>query len=296
MEQRALEVIRNIRHGHLLDIQFATRVADCLVIGMPLCDQSLMDRLNDCLKERRPGVPRKELLRYMDELARAVDCLNEPRHPVEDGSLVGVQHRDIKPHNIFLVGGSVRLADFGLAKILAATVASTQGSMSPSYAAPEVIQGQFSRWSDQYSLAATYCELRTGRPPFEGDNAMQIIYAHVHRLPDLPGLPEEERRVVARALAKPPEQRWPTCRAFVHALIVAAREDDRRRSVPAGNPAGPSAVGARRSSLRQRWLHPSPPPVSPTRILHTLRPRRPMAGSVAPDWRPWRSSSSCCWR
>ena len=60
----------------------------------------------------------------MDELARAVDFLNEPRHPAGDGSLVGVQHRDIKPHNIFLVGGSVRLADFGLAKVLEASRAS----------------------------------------------------------------------------------------------------------------------------------------------------------------------------
>ena len=183
MEQRALEVIRNIRHPHLLDVQFATRVDDCLVIAMPLCDQSLMDRLRACLAERRPGVPRNELLRYMDELARAVDFLNEPRHRAEDGSLVGVQHRDIKPHNIFLVGGSVRLADFGLAKILAASGASTQGSMSPNYVAPEVIEGQVSRWSDQYSLAVTYCQLRTGRLPFVGETAIQIIYAHVHTCP-----------------------------------------------------------------------------------------------------------------
>jgi serine/threonine-protein kinase len=128
VEQRALKVIRNIRHGHLLDVQFATRVGDCLVIAMPLCDQSLLDRLNACRAEGRPGVPRNELLRYMDELARAVDYLNEPRHRAEDGSLVGVQHRDIKPANIFLLGGSVRLADFGLAKVLAATVASTRGA------------------------------------------------------------------------------------------------------------------------------------------------------------------------
>jgi formylglycine-generating enzyme required for sulfatase activity len=266
VEQRALEVIRRIRHGHLLDVQFTTRVADCLMIAMPLCDQSLLDRLRACQAEGRPGVPRNELLRYMDELARAVDYLNEPRHLAEDGSLVGIQHRDIKPHNIFLMGGSVRLADFGLAKILAATAASAQGSMSPHYAAPEVIQGKFSRWSDQYSLAATYFELRSGRPLFQGENALQIIYAHVHTFPELTGLVEAERAAVARALAKRPEERWPTCRAFVHALILGAREDDRRMSEselrrPPDTRAEPGTRGF--TNLQQTQ---QPPPIPSTRI------------------------------
>ena len=82
-EQRALEVIRNIRHPHLLDVQFAIRVEDCLVIAMPLCDESLMDRLRACQGRGLPGLPRDELLGYMDELARAVDFLNEPRHSAE---------------------------------------------------------------------------------------------------------------------------------------------------------------------------------------------------------------------
>src|SRR5205823_5543766 len=69
VEQRSLEVIRQIRHPHLLDVQFATRVDDCLVIAMPLCDESLMDRLRAC----PAGMPRKELLGYMVDLARAVD-------------------------------------------------------------------------------------------------------------------------------------------------------------------------------------------------------------------------------
>jgi formylglycine-generating enzyme required for sulfatase activity len=253
VEQRALEVICNIRHGHLLDVQFATRVADCLVIAMPLCDQSLLDRLNACRAEGRPGVPRNELLRYMDELARAVDYLNEPRHRSEDGSVVGIQHRDIKPGNIFLLGGSVRLADFGLAKMLSATMASTRGSMTPSYAAPEVVEGKFSRWSDQYALAATYCELRTGRPPFAGDNPLQIIYAHVHQTPELADIPGEERQAVARALAKKPEERWPTCHEFVRALIVGAREDDRRATAPAAAETKPPETQV-------------PPPIPPTRI------------------------------
>src|SRR4051812_4782026 len=138
VEQRALEIIRDIRHPHLLDVQFATRVEDCLVIAMPLCDQSLMDRLHACKAEGLPGLPRDELLGYMEELARAVDFLNEPHQQVSGEVRSGVQHRDIKPHNIFLVGGSVRLADFGLAKVLEADTASHTGCMSPTYVAPEV--------------------------------------------------------------------------------------------------------------------------------------------------------------
>jgi formylglycine-generating enzyme required for sulfatase activity len=230
VEQRALHVIRNIRHPHLLDIQFAAQVEDCLVFAMPLCDASLLDRLRACQKKGLPGVPRDELIGYMVDLARAVDYLNEPRHPTEDGTLVGVQHRDIKPHNIFLVGDSVRLADFGLAKVLQASRRSHTGGMSVDYVAPEVPAGQVTRWSDQYSLAATYLQLRTGRLPFEGESFVQIIYAHMHTPPDLSGLPEEERPVVARALAKKPEERWPTCREFVRALVATRGGDARRVS------------------------------------------------------------------
>jgi formylglycine-generating enzyme required for sulfatase activity len=217
VEQRSLDVIRHIRHPHLLDVQFATRVADCLIIAMPLCDESLMDRLRASPR----GLPPDELLVYMDELARAVDYLNEPNHRASDGKLVGVQHRDIKPHNIFLVGGSVRLADFGLAKILAATSVSHTGSMSPHYVAPEVAEGRVSQRSDQYALAVTYHHLRTGKLPFQGESVLQIIYAHILGEPDLSGLPEHERPVVARALARRPEDRWPSCRAFVRALVAS---------------------------------------------------------------------------
>src|SRR5271156_3509472 len=54
-EQRALETIRDIRHPHLLDVQFAVLVEDYLVIAMPLCDRSLKDRLEECYREGRPG-------------------------------------------------------------------------------------------------------------------------------------------------------------------------------------------------------------------------------------------------
>ena len=229
-ELRALEVIRNIRHPHLLDVQFAVPVEDCLIVAMPLCDQSLWDRLKECQKEGRPGLPRDELIGYMEELARAIDFLNEPRHPAGDGHLVGVQHRDIKPQNIFLVGGSVRLADFGLAKILEASCANHTGSMSPHYVAPEALKGTVAPQSDQYSLAVTYCQLRTGKLPVTGKSISEIIYNHLNAIPDLLALPEEERPVIGRALAKEPGARWPTCRAFVIGLEEAALADDGRRA------------------------------------------------------------------
>jgi serine/threonine-protein kinase len=228
-ELRGLEVIRNIRHPHLLDVQFAAQVEDCLVVAMPLCDESLWDLFKECRKEGRPGLPRDELFRLMGELAEAVDFLNEPRHPAGDGRLVGVQHRDIKPQNIFLVGGSVRLADFGLAKILEASCAIHTGSMSPHYVAPEALKGTVAPQSDQYSLAVTYCQLRTGTLPVTGKTIGEIIYNHLNGTPDLSALPAEERPVVGRALAKEPGARWPSCRAFVIGLREAASAEDGRR-------------------------------------------------------------------
>jgi formylglycine-generating enzyme required for sulfatase activity len=261
VEQRSLDVIRNIRHPNLLDVQFATRVADCLIIAMPLCDESLMDRL----RASPHGLPRGKLLVYMDELSRAVDYLNEPNHRSSDGTMVGVQHRDIKPHNIFLVGGSVRLADFGLAKILAATSASHTGSMSPHYVAPEVVEGRVSQRSDQYALAITYCQLRTGKLPFQGDSVLQIIYAHIHGEPDLFALPEHERPVVARALARRPEDRWPSCRVFVRALVSSG--------------SAPAAGGA------SRLPETAPlPPIAPT-LLEDQSPIRVDTATTTPGHR-----------
>src|SRR5205823_6312901 len=93
-----------------------------------------------------PGIPREELLEYLREAAKGIDHLNG----------LDIQHRDIKPQNLLLVGGSVKVADFGLAKLLEHSVATNSGSMTPAYAAPEFLNGQTTAQSDQYSLAVTY--------------------------------------------------------------------------------------------------------------------------------------------
>jgi tetratricopeptide (TPR) repeat protein len=91
--------------------------------------------------------------------------------------------------------------------------------MTFAYAAPEFFRGETSGRSDQYSLAVTYCHLRGGRLPFHGNDA-QLMAGHLGQPPDLTMLPPEERVAVARALAKDPDDRWPSCRDFVDAVRV----------------------------------------------------------------------------
>src|SRR5205807_3850059 len=135
-----------------------------LILALELGEGTLMDRLKEVQAAGLPGIPPAELLDHMRDAARGLDYLNGR----------GIQHRDVKPHNFLLVGGGVKVADFGLAKLLEHTLTSNTGSLTPAYAAPEFFKGQTSTLSDQYSLAVSYCELRGGRLPFNG-NAMQLM-------------------------------------------------------------------------------------------------------------------------
>src|SRR5207302_2800471 len=125
------------------------------------------------------GIPREELLRYMEETAEALDLMNQHYQ---------LQHLDIKPQNLFLVHSHIKVADFGLVKDLEGMVASVTGGVTPVYAAPETFDGYVSRFCDQYSLAIVYQELLTGRRPFAGTNVRQLILQHVQGTPDVSSL------------------------------------------------------------------------------------------------------------
>ena len=213
----ALEVVRGIRHPNLVVSFGAWQVEDVLIVGMELADRSLGDRLLEATAQGLRGIPREELLGYLADVASAIDYLNSDRHVLEGRNGVGLQHRDLKPQNILLFGDGAKVADFGQSRILDRGTSGGAGPCSLPYTAPECFGGKASRHSDQYSLAVTYCQLRGGHLPYDGDGD-RVKAGHLAGTPDLGGLPEAERPVVARALAKRPEERWPDCQAFMSAL------------------------------------------------------------------------------
>jgi serine/threonine protein kinase len=195
-----------------------------LIIAMQLGSMSLHKRLEDCREQGLPGVPVAELLEYLEQAARGIDFLNKPIHDLGKGP-VPIVHGDVKPHNILVVGDAAVVCDFGLARAVETLRKTSMAPVTVAYAAPESFKGKVTPTSDQYSLAITYAELRTGRLPFdETMTPYQVMEAHVTRNLDFNRLPEPERLVVLRATEGNPEDRWPSSRDMILALRYAAAQ------------------------------------------------------------------------
>jgi serine/threonine protein kinase len=214
-ELKALERVRCIRHPFILSTERYDIVDGQLLIVMELADCNIEQRLRQHQEQGLPGIPRGELLGYMIEASEALDVMSRE---------YDLQHLDIKPQNIFLIGGHVKVADFGLVKDLEGCTASVTGGVTPVYAPPETFDGWVSRNTDQYSLAIVYQELLTGCRPFPGPSARQYMMQHLTAEPDVSFLPVCDRPIVRRALSKDPKDRFGTCREFVDALRDAGRQ------------------------------------------------------------------------
>jgi serine/threonine protein kinase len=172
-------------------------------------------------------------------VARALPILIKACGALEEAHKAGIIHRDLKPENIFLVqNASVRdfpkLLDFGLAKVgerqlRPGSVILTQEGMvfgTPEFMSPEQAQGKvLTPASDVYSLAVILYEVLTGKLPFDAKSAMDYIQLHVMGKP----IPLNQRvtgkvfppmleRIVERALAKRPEERFASAEEFGRAM------------------------------------------------------------------------------
>ncbi|MFI9272467.1 Stk1 family PASTA domain-containing Ser/Thr kinase [Kitasatospora sp. NPDC052896] len=203
----------------------------------------------------------------------ALDVLEPVLAALGAAHRAGLVHRDVKPENVLINdGGMVKVADFGLVRLLSGTEATGSSATTPgvvlgtvSYLAPEQVQpgAATDQRVDVYAAGIMLYELLTGSKPYAGENPMQVIYRHLHETvpaPSLtvPGLPPELDAIVAAATARDPQARpWDAVE------LLAALQRLRRSLTPAQLDAEPPASSRptpRFATNEATSVIPAPPP------------------------------------
>ena len=197
VELRGVSQCLNLKHPNLVTIfdirQDAER--DHWIVMEYVGGQSL----HDALQQHPDGMPLQQVLNWLTGLTAGLSFLHDR----------GLVHRDLKPANIFSDGGVVKVGDVGLSKFISESrrSAQTQSVGTVYYMAPEVARGRYGREVDVYSLGIMLYEMMTGRVPFEGESAGEILMKHLTAEPDLRLLPAPLKTVIAASLEKDPERR-----------------------------------------------------------------------------------------
>lgn len=146
------------------------------------------------------GLPRELVREWFSALARAVAYLHDH----------GIVHRDLKPANVFIENGVVKVGDYGLSKSISTSerTAQTQSVGTVHYMAPEISTGNYNKQIDIYAAGVILYEMVTGRVPFDGESAGEILMKHLTSPPDLSKVPREWVAIISRALSKNPANRY----------------------------------------------------------------------------------------
>ncbi len=231
---REIEIAARLSHPHIVPLFDSGGVDGILYYVMPLLSEgSLRGRLN-----RDKQIPLGEAVRIINETAAGLDFAHE----------AGVIHRDIKPANIMFSGGEVMLADFGVATAVAAKggealTATGLAVGTPAYMSPEQSAGvhDVEARSDVYALGCVAYEMLAGSPPFEGPTPQAVqarkMSGEVQSLRVVRDtVPPAAERVIRKALAPTPADRYATAGELAAALRGAIASPEGTRPGVAGRP------------------------------------------------------------
>jgi serine/threonine protein kinase len=262
LEARA---VAKLRHPNIVQVYDFDTIDDQPYLVMEyISGPSLSTYLND-LHKRGGRLGLSLISRLLTRLASALQYAHES----------GVIHRDIKPGNILLTSRSIRilpgetlpldlepvLTDFGLVRFLNSSRQTVSGLITgtPAYMSPEQALGQTTdERTDIYSLGIVLYELLSGRVPFDGETTMSILLKHINEAPPpVPGLSPALQRVLDRALAKSPAERFENTEEFAatfNASLEQTSDASTLVTIPQVLPTRADKAPATRSP--RRWLLP----------------------------------------
>jgi serine/threonine-protein kinase len=279
----------SLDHPHIVPIYDAGETDGALFIAMRLIEGSDLGTMLGHETRLEPH--------------RAVEILGQVAGALDAAHARGLVHRDVKPSNILISGapGSEHayLTDFGITKELAGEgmTGTSEFVGTLAYMCPEQIEGMpLDGRADVYALGCVLHECLTGATPFGSDTLVGVMHAHLTKPPPratavVPSLPDGIDAVVATAMAKRPDDRYPTCAAMVDAARAAL--EARRRAAPppfvvaatapaAPPPAPPAALGQGSRSGRWRGRWPALLAMAGTLLLMTAVVVGSLRGSPAP--------------
>jgi len=236
-ELRGISNCLNFKHPnlvHLYDLQTDERGDHWLVMeyvhGEPL----------NAVPNRNPkGLPAEQARDWFLQVARAVAYLHDH----------AVIHRDIKPGNVFVEHGELKLGDYGLSKTVSSNSLTQSANVGTVYyMAPEVGRGSCTKQVDIYACGVMFYEMLTGEVPFRGDSWAEIALRHQTDKPELSRVPPEFLAIIDKALNKKPENRYADMGEMIEAVERVSRVAEKARQeepmliAPENTPKRSSAV------------------------------------------------------
>jgi serine/threonine protein kinase len=222
--------------------------------------------LSSVLAQYPDGMPEGEIRAWLKGLVDGVAYLHDH----------GIVHRDLKPANLFMEEGVVKIGDYGLCKMISSERASNHSESVGTchYMAPEIRNGKYNKPIDIYAMGVILFEMITGRVPFEGETAAEVLLKHLTNRPDLSRLTEPFKSIVGQALAKDPAHRQSSVLALLPPDEVQRPRDV--RFIGEGKVASPA---------------PSPRPTPPDDDVFRITDEEPVL-YIGPDTRPPRAKTA----